>query len=117
MYTCTVLNTRLRALYSLIRIMLLNNKTLIRLCSASQNGSLWVPILPIILVIFVLAMDTLFPTKQLFFFCFFFFFNTSFCYIYILGVFTEKPCSKSLKHATFHIPIFTLSLKTSHDFK
>ena len=36
-------------------------------------------------------------------------------YVYILGVFTEKPCSKPLKRNVVYIPIITLSQATSHD--
>ena len=37
--------------------------------------------------------------------------------IYILGVLTEKPYSKSLEHNVVYIPIITLCHATSHDFK
>ena len=38
-------------------------------------------------------------------------------YIYILGVFTEKPYSKPLERNVVYIPIITMSHATSHDFK
>ena len=38
-------------------------------------------------------------------------------YIYILGVFTEKPYSKPLEYNVVYIPTITLSHVTSHDFK
>ena len=41
----------------------------------------------------------------------------SFHYIYILGVFTEKPYSKPLESNVVYIPIITLSHATSQDFK
>ena len=39
--------------------------------------------------------------------------------IYILGVFTEKPCvdNKSLERNVVYLPIFTLSHANSHDLK
>ena len=37
--------------------------------------------------------------------------------IYILGVFTGKPCSKPLECNVVYIPIITLSHVTSHEFK
>ena len=40
-----------------------------------------------------------------------------FLYIYILGVFTEKPYSKPLERKVVYIPIIILSHATSHDFK
>ena len=40
-----------------------------------------------------------------------------FIYIYILGVFTEKPYSKPLECNVVYIAIITLSQATSHDFK
>ena len=41
----------------------------------------------------------------------------TFSYIYILGVFTEKPYSKPLERNVVYIPVITLSHATSHDFK
>ena len=38
-------------------------------------------------------------------------------YIYILGVFTEKPYSKPLERNVVYVPIITLSHATSRDFK
>ena len=38
-------------------------------------------------------------------------------YIYIFGVFTEKPYSKPLERNVVYIPIITLSHATSRDFK